>query len=103
RRHTRFSRDWSSDVCSSDLAQIDYLKPGQTSLYFSVHFSTEQIDEAYSSSRRDGKVVRTFLTEVYDKNGALCAVSHNEVYIRDLSFVKPALTNELVEHQNNKS
>src|SRR5690606_16605284 len=22
RRHTRFSRDWSSDVCSSDLAQI---------------------------------------------------------------------------------
>src|SRR5690606_39683845 len=22
RRHTRFSRDWSSDVCSSDLAQV---------------------------------------------------------------------------------
>src|SRR5690606_39776546 len=26
RRHTRFSRDWSSDVCSSDLA--DKLRPG---------------------------------------------------------------------------
>src|SRR5690606_40987816 len=25
RRHTRFSRDWSSDVCSSDLAIILYL------------------------------------------------------------------------------
>src|SRR5690606_39426542 len=23
RRHTRFSRDWSSDVCSSDLGTID--------------------------------------------------------------------------------
>src|SRR5690606_40516267 len=23
RRHTRFSRDWSSDVCSSDLQRID--------------------------------------------------------------------------------
>src|SRR5690606_39331693 len=23
RRHTRFSRDWSSDVCSSDLAHLD--------------------------------------------------------------------------------
>src|SRR5690606_40099509 len=23
RRHTRFSRDWSSDVCSSDLAVVD--------------------------------------------------------------------------------
>src|SRR5690606_40561084 len=26
RRHTRFSRDWSSDVCSSDLTSID-LRP----------------------------------------------------------------------------
>src|SRR5690606_22750769 len=26
RRHTRFSRDWSSDVCSSDLLVIDSLK-----------------------------------------------------------------------------
>src|SRR5690606_40192567 len=24
RRHTRFSRDWSSDVCSSDLAAFHY-------------------------------------------------------------------------------
>src|SRR5690606_40004006 len=26
RRHTRFSRDWSSDVCSSDLALLDVTK-----------------------------------------------------------------------------
>src|SRR5690606_40721848 len=26
--HTRFSRDWSSDVCSSDLAQMLALIPG---------------------------------------------------------------------------
>src|SRR5690606_40800053 len=25
RRHTRFSRDWSSDVCSSDLTAMDRL------------------------------------------------------------------------------
>src|SRR5690606_41002374 len=25
RRHTRFSRDWSSDVCSSDLGSGDYI------------------------------------------------------------------------------
>src|SRR5690606_40933104 len=25
RRHTRFSRDWSSDVCSSDLEPLDQL------------------------------------------------------------------------------
>src|SRR5690606_39408768 len=28
RRHTRFSRDWSSDVCSSDLAFEQALKAG---------------------------------------------------------------------------
>src|SRR5690606_40760511 len=26
RRHTRFSRDWSSDVCSSDLGRTEILK-----------------------------------------------------------------------------
>src|SRR5690606_39537986 len=26
RRHTRFSRDWSSDVCSSDLQRFDLLR-----------------------------------------------------------------------------
>src|SRR5690606_39516661 len=26
RRHTRFSRDWSSDVCSSDLAAVGYYR-----------------------------------------------------------------------------
>src|SRR5690606_40634000 len=26
RRHTRFSRDWSSDVCSSDLSYFPFIK-----------------------------------------------------------------------------
>src|SRR5690606_40931352 len=29
RRHTRFSRDWSSDVCSSDLTSCLYLRDSQ--------------------------------------------------------------------------
>src|SRR5699024_11959221 len=41
RRHTRSKRDWSSDVCSSDLSYIgirqkkEYLSNGY--LYFSIH------------------------------------------------------------------
>src|SRR5690606_39419927 len=32
-RHTRFSRDWSSDVCSSDLVDGEvYLGPGRADL-----------------------------------------------------------------------
>src|SRR5207302_6878171 len=30
RRHTRFSRDWSSDVCSSDLVLADVVRPAST-------------------------------------------------------------------------
>src|SRR5690606_39812929 len=29
RRHTRFSRDWSSDVCSSDLARYQFVNRGK--------------------------------------------------------------------------
>src|SRR5690606_41076573 len=32
RRHTRFSRDWSSDVCSSDLLLGDYYTKGTFAL-----------------------------------------------------------------------
>src|SRR5207247_5629368 len=28
RRHTRSTRDWSSDVCSSDLYQLSFVSPG---------------------------------------------------------------------------
>src|SRR5690606_40042474 len=28
-RHTRFSRDWSSDVCSSDLSRLDAPRLGE--------------------------------------------------------------------------
>src|SRR5690606_39929158 len=30
RRHTRFSRDWSSDVCSSDLSTFGQINDGET-------------------------------------------------------------------------
>src|SRR5690606_40642257 len=29
RRHTRFSRDWSSDVCSSDLDDLEVVETGK--------------------------------------------------------------------------
>src|SRR5690606_40207104 len=33
RRHTRFSRDWSSDVCSSDLESVEPLEGELASFY----------------------------------------------------------------------
>src|SRR5690606_40682707 len=38
RRHTRFSRDWSSDVCSSDLQKF-LLKSEQIDVYLTSSFA----------------------------------------------------------------
>src|SRR5690606_40504026 len=45
RRHTRFSRDWSSDVCSSDLAALDDVGARENTL---VVFSSDNGGERFS-------------------------------------------------------
>src|SRR4249919_1791983 len=37
RRHTRFSRDWSSDVCSSDLEHVMTTRKGELSVKVREH------------------------------------------------------------------
>src|SRR5690606_41135505 len=47
RRHTRFSRDWSSDVCSSDLLTVRYvLLLGLLCLTACAHTPPPQISQA---------------------------------------------------------
>src|SRR5207302_2267128 len=36
-RHTRFSRDWSSDVCSSDLAALEIFFADGAAVFHAVH------------------------------------------------------------------
>src|SRR5205809_6546192 len=66
RRHTRCSRDWSSDVCSSDLwhprksrilASTRFLHPRRASLFLSIisHFNSR----TRSEERRVGKECRS--------------------------------------------
>lgn len=67
-------------------AKIEYLKPGRTNLNFSVLFREEEIEEAYQTILSNGKIVKTFTTEIFDTNGVKCAVCQNEIYIRNLKF-----------------
>src|SRR5690606_41371747 len=55
RRHTRFSRDWSSDVCSSDLVMCAWqsMKPG------TVRRPARSIVSTSSSAGRRGSVAPT--------------------------------------------
>ncbi|MGN5955309.1 DUF4442 domain-containing protein [Sphingobacterium lactis] len=67
-------------------AHIDYIKPGRHDLYVSFHLKEDVLLEALQTIKKEGKVVKTFQTQVFDKHGTLCAVAHNEIYIRDLEF-----------------
>ena len=67
-------------------AQIDYLKPGKTHLEFTAKIDPSLIDVAFEEIKKNGKVIKTFTTEVFDKTGVKCVVCHNEIYIRDLTF-----------------
>src|SRR5690606_40720815 len=69
RRHTRFSRDWSSDVCASDLNHVA-VREGitgdskeLTETYIrdvASHLAPEVLDEDRSEERRVGKQWRSW-------------------------------------------
>lgn len=63
-------------------ASIQYLKPGLTSLYFTLVVTDEMIAEAKASLNTTGKFVKSYPMELYNKQGELCATVQNEVYLR---------------------
>jgi len=65
-------------------ASIQYLKPGNTDLYFKITVSDEDIEEAEIALKTIGKFVKTFPMEILNKHGEICALVNNEVYLRNL-------------------
>src|SRR5690606_40704946 len=64
RRHTRFSRDWSSDVCSSDLFLKNKLLPvEQRKLWLIVPFVCLFKEYLYTGLGAKGKTTLKFRSE----------------------------------------
>src|SRR5206468_4827693 len=59
RRHTRSDRDWSSDVCSSDLSDEAFLEPGWTFLALRTGLCHRPVQPTRSEERRVGKECRS--------------------------------------------
>src|SRR5690606_40850611 len=79
RRHTRFSRDWSSDVCSSDLFS-------SISVYPSTPVSGDNIN----------------ITGIIKNIGSNNALSYNAEIYNDLNFDSTGSPNELIFSQSFK-
>src|SRR5690606_41028987 len=54
---TRFSRDWSSDVCSSDLLALPAHQPGQAPIY--QRFDTSQLQKDIFLTQRQCDIAMT--------------------------------------------
>lgn len=65
-------------------ANIQYLKPGRTNLYFKITLSDQDIEEAEAALNSVGKFVKTFPLEILNSTGEVCASVQNEVYLRNL-------------------
>ncbi|MBC7616358.1 MAG: YiiD C-terminal domain-containing protein [Pedobacter sp.] len=63
-------------------ASIQYLKPGLTSLHFTIKISDEMIAEAESALNETGKFVKSYPMELYNDKGELCVTVMNEIYLR---------------------
>ena len=67
-------------------ASIDYVKPGRTDLHYSIQIDDDMINEAIQILKRDGKFTKMYPIEIFNKNGELCVIAQNEIYVRDLDF-----------------
>lgn len=66
-------------------AQIDYKKPGATSLFLHFKLQPEDIVEAEKSLEEQGKFVKFYTVEILNRQQEICAIAHTEVYIRKIS------------------
>lgn len=73
-------------------AQISYLKPGRSNLYFRIEVTDEMIEMAEYALQQQGKFIQAYPIHVFDSDNVLCAKAINEVYIRNLDFVKTSDT-----------
>ena len=69
-------------------AEINYLKPGKTDLFFDIHIADLDIEEIEQILNTDGKHVKAYPIEMFNKQGELCVAVSSEIYIRNLSLTE---------------
>src|SRR2546422_2384101 len=86
RRHTRCSRDWSSDVCSSDLRPTS-CKSGPS--YFPVQKRALQNTPSVGGGIRDRKSTRLNSSHGYISYAVFCLKKKNSTYDDPRTDVRP--------------
>jgi acyl-coenzyme A thioesterase PaaI-like protein len=72
----------------SKSSKVDFLKPALTNLFFEIMLTDTDIEQALETLTSAGKYEGRFPINIYNKDGEICVSLLNEVYVRDLDFVK---------------
>ncbi len=67
-------------------AEIKYLKPGRTDLFFNINITDADIEEVEQVLNTIGKHTKTYPIEMYNKQNELCVFVNSEIYIRNLNL-----------------
>ena len=84
--HQVLSNKGYNVVAWSKSADIHFLKPGLTDLYFTITIPEEVIADCERELNHAGKYVKVYPIDIYDKNGQLCVTVLNEIYVRNLNY-----------------
>jgi hypothetical protein len=69
-------------------AQINYLKPGRTDLFFDINIGEKDVGEIEDALNTHGKHVKAYPIEMFNKEGELCVTVSSEIYIRNLGLTE---------------
>src|ERR1700712_3934739 len=62
-------------------AEINYLKPGRTDLFFNINLTESDIEEVEEILNTNGKHIKAYPIEMFNKEGEMCVSVSSEIYI----------------------
>jgi acyl-coenzyme A thioesterase PaaI-like protein len=69
-------------------ASINYVKPGRTDLFFNISITETDIEEIEQVLNTNGKHIKAYPIEMFNKDGELCVSVLSEIYIRNLNLTE---------------
>ena len=73
-------------------ASINYVKPGRTDLFFNINITEADIKEIEQVLNTNGKHIKAYPIEMFNKEGELCVFALSEIYIRNLDLTETSNT-----------
>jgi len=92
--HQLFSHKGYRVIAWSKSAEVQYIKPANSNLYFDIELTDSDIAEAEEILNSEGKYIKIYPVDIYDDQHEVCAMVSCEVYLRNLNYIDYANNNE---------